>query len=57
VKAQRGADGGYQLAAGAVLPSLLPDDEEAVAIGVGLHSAIQAGSVAGIEESSLRALS
>jgi predicted DNA-binding transcriptional regulator YafY len=40
-----------------VLPPLLLDDEEAVAIGVGLHSAIQAGSVTGIEESSLRALS
>lgn len=57
VEAQRGADGGYQLAAGAVLPPLLLDSEEAVAIGVGLHSAIQAGSVTGIEESSLRALS
>ncbi len=50
-------DGGYQLAAGAVLPPLLLDNDEAVAIGVGLHSAIQAGSVVGIEESSLRALS
>jgi predicted DNA-binding transcriptional regulator YafY len=49
-------DGGYQLAAGAVLPPLLLDDEEAVAIGVGLHSAIQAGTVTGIEESSVRAL-
>jgi predicted DNA-binding transcriptional regulator YafY len=45
------------LAAGAVLPPLLLDDEEAVAIGVGLHSAIQAGTVTGIEESSVRALS
>jgi predicted DNA-binding transcriptional regulator YafY len=35
----------------------LLDNDEAVAIGVGLHSAIQAGSVVGIEESSLRALS
>jgi predicted DNA-binding transcriptional regulator YafY len=50
-------DGGYQLAAGAVLPPLLLDNEEAVAIGVGLHTAIQAGTVTGIEESSLRALS
>ncbi len=57
VEAQRGLDGGYQLAAGAVLPPLLLDDEEAVAIGVGLHSAIQAGTVTGIEESSVRALS
>jgi predicted DNA-binding transcriptional regulator YafY len=50
-------DGGYQLAAGAVLPPLLLDDDEAVAIAVGLHSAIQAGTVTGIEESSVRALS
>jgi predicted DNA-binding transcriptional regulator YafY len=57
VEARRGVDGGYQLAAGAVLPPLLLDNDEAVAIGVGLHSAIQAGSVVGIEESSLRALS
>jgi predicted DNA-binding transcriptional regulator YafY len=35
----------------------LLDNDEAVAIGVGLHSAIQAGTVTGIEESSLRALS
>lgn len=56
VEAQRGVDGGYQLAAGAVLPPLLLDDEEAVAIGVGLHTAIQAGTVTGIEESSVRAL-
>jgi predicted DNA-binding transcriptional regulator YafY len=57
VEARRGVDGGYQLAAGAVLPPLLLDNDEAVAIGVGLHSAIQAGTVTGIEESSLRALS
>jgi predicted DNA-binding transcriptional regulator YafY len=57
VEARRGMDGGYQLAAGAVLPPLLLDDDEAVAIGVGLHSAIQAGTVTGIEESSVRALS
>ncbi len=57
VEARRGVDGGYQLAAGAVLPPLLLDDDEAVAIVVGLHSAIQAGTVTGIEESSLRALS
>jgi len=56
VGARRGVDGGYQLAAGAVLPPLLLDDEEAVAIGVGLHSAIQAGTVTGIEEASVRAL-
>jgi predicted DNA-binding transcriptional regulator YafY len=56
VEAQRGLDGGYQLAAGAVLPPLVLDDEEAVALGVGLQAAIQGGGVVGIEESSVRAL-
>lgn len=35
VSAARGTDGGYQLAPGAVLPPLLLDDEEAVALAVG----------------------
>jgi predicted DNA-binding transcriptional regulator YafY len=56
VEAQRGLDGGYQLAAGALMPPLVLDDEEAVALGVGLQAAIQGGGVAGIEESSVRAL-
>ena len=56
VEAQRGVEGGYQLAPGAVLPPLVLDDDEAVAIGVGLHSAIQGGTVVGIEEASVRAL-
>lgn len=56
VEAQRGVDGGYQLAAGAVLPPLVLDDDEAVALGVGLQSAVQGGSVVGIEEASVRAL-
>src|SRR4051812_43275135 len=56
VHASRGAVGGYRLEAGANLPPLLLDDEEAVAVAVGLRSAAS-GSVAGIEESSLRALS
>jgi predicted DNA-binding transcriptional regulator YafY len=55
VEAHRGVDGGYQLAAGAVLPPLLVDDEEAVALAIGLSVAAQ-GAVAGIEESSVRAL-
>lgn len=46
---------GYRLGAGAALPPLLLDDEEAVAVVVGLRTAAT-GSVAGIEESSLRAL-
>jgi len=56
VHASRGAIGGYRLEAGANLPPLLLDDEEAVAVAVGLRSGAS-GSVAGIEESSLRALS
>ena len=56
VEAQRGIDGGYQLAAGAALPPLVLDDEEAVALGVGLQTAIQGGGVVGIEDSSVRAL-
>src|SRR5882724_5571744 len=48
VEAHRGVDGGYQLAAGAVLPPLVVDDEEAVALTIGLLAATQ-GTVAGIE--------
>ncbi|GAA3975257.1 WYL domain-containing protein [Actinomadura viridis] len=46
---------GYRLGAGASLPPLLLDDDEAVAVAVGLRSAA-GGPVAGIEETSLRAL-
>ncbi|HWW55120.1 MAG TPA: YafY family protein [Acidimicrobiales bacterium] len=56
VEAQRGIDGGYELAPGAVLPPLVLDDEEAVAIGVGLQAAVQGDTVIGIEEASVRAL-
>ncbi|MGP4110713.1 helix-turn-helix transcriptional regulator [Streptomyces sp. 4N509B] len=55
VQAQRGVDGGYQLAAGAALPPLVMDDEEAVALAVGLQTAAE-GSVAGIAEASVRVL-
>lgn len=55
VEASRGVDGGYQLAPGAALPPLVVDDDEAVAIAVGMQAAAQ-GAVAGIEESALRAL-
>src|ERR1700694_1740682 len=55
VDAQRGIEGGYQLAAGAALPPLLLDDEEAVALAIGLRAAAQ-GAIAGIEEASIRAL-
>jgi predicted DNA-binding transcriptional regulator YafY len=55
VNASRGVDGGYQLEAGAALPPLVVDDEEAVALAVGLRAAAQSG-VSGIEESAVRAL-
>jgi predicted DNA-binding transcriptional regulator YafY len=55
VVAQRGVDGGYQLAAGASLPPLVLDDDEAVALALGLRSAAQA-PVAGLAEASVRAL-
>ncbi|MFD0974292.1 helix-turn-helix transcriptional regulator [Plantactinospora endophytica] len=54
VDAHRGVDGGYQLAPGAALPPLVVDDEEAVALAVGLQAAAH-GAVAGIQESSIRA--
>jgi predicted DNA-binding transcriptional regulator YafY len=55
VQAQRGVEGGYQLAAGAALPPLVIDDEEAVALAVGLQAAAES-AVEGIAESSVRAL-
>jgi predicted DNA-binding transcriptional regulator YafY len=55
VAATRGTDGGYQLAPGAVLPPLLLDEDEAVAIAVGMSDAAQSG-ITGIEEASIRAL-
>jgi len=56
VSASRGVAGGYQLQAGAVLPPLLLEDDEAVAIAVSLSSAA-GGVVSGVEESSVQALS
>lgn len=55
VNSTPGAAGGYQLGVGASLPPLLLDDDEAVAVAVGLRTAAS-GTVAGIEESSVRAL-
>lgn len=56
VNSTTGTAGGYQLGAGATLPPLLLDDEEAVAVALGLRTAAS-GTVGGIEEASLRALS
>jgi predicted DNA-binding transcriptional regulator YafY len=55
VNASTGVTGGYQLGAGAALPPLLLDDDEAVAVAIGLRTAT-AGAVTGIEETSVRAL-
>jgi predicted DNA-binding transcriptional regulator YafY len=55
VHAAPGVAGGYRLAAGAAMPPLLLDDEEAVAVAVSLRTAA-GGTVAGIEETSVRAL-
>ena len=55
VHGTRGAVGGYRLEAGADLPPLLLDDDEAIAVAVGLQSAA-GGAIGGIEETSLRAL-
>ena len=55
VDAVTGPLGGYRLHAGTAMPPLLLDDDEAVAIAVGLRTAAGA-SVSGIEETSIRAL-
>src|ERR1700753_2160928 len=47
VEAQRGVDGGYQLAPGAALPPLVVDDDEGVALAVGLRLATQGADVPG----------
>ncbi|KNY06463.1 helix-turn-helix transcriptional regulator [Microbacterium sp. GCS4] len=53
VDATRGSTGGYRLGAGGKLPPLLLDDEEAVAVTVGLRAA---AGIAGIADSGARAL-
>jgi predicted DNA-binding transcriptional regulator YafY len=50
-----GPAGGYRLQAGTAMPPLLLDDDEAIAIGVGLRTAARA-SVTGIEETAVRAM-
>ncbi len=56
VEAMAGPGGGYRLGAGGKLPPLLLDDEEALAVAVGLRVAVTSG-VGGIEEASLSAMS
>ena len=53
VEAERGRAGSYRLAAGGKLPPLLLDDEEAVAVAIGLRVA---RGVAGVDEAGARAL-
>ena len=55
VESTSGPAGGYRLRAGSAMPPLLLDDDEAIAIAVGLGTAARA-SVTGIEESAVRAL-
>jgi predicted DNA-binding transcriptional regulator YafY len=55
VHSTSGVEGGYQLGAGATLPPLLLDDDEAVAVALGLRTSAQSG-ISGTEEASLRAL-
>src|ERR687885_2643949 len=55
VESLSGPAGGYRLRAGSAMPPLVVDDEEAIAIAVGLRTAARA-SVTGIEETAIRAL-
>src|SRR6476620_3224033 len=55
IEAAPGVAGGYRLASGKEMPPLLLDDAEAIAVAVGLRSSAS-GSIAGIEEYSVRAL-
>jgi predicted DNA-binding transcriptional regulator YafY len=55
IESTRGVAGGYRLGAGAAMPPLLLDDEEATAVAVGLRTAAS-GSVGELEDAALRAL-
>lgn len=55
VESVPGPSGGYRLRAGAAMPPLLLDDEEAVAIAVGLLTAARSG-VTGVGDAAVRAL-
>jgi predicted DNA-binding transcriptional regulator YafY len=55
VDARPGVAGGYRLGTSGTLPPLLLDDDEAVAVAIGLCTAAS-GSIVGIEETSVRAL-
>lgn len=55
VSSSAGVAGGYQLDRGAQLPPLLLDDDEALAMSVGLRGAVAAG-IDGLDEACLRAM-
>ncbi|MBC6459526.1 helix-turn-helix transcriptional regulator [Actinomadura sp. HBU206391] len=55
VRATQGNTGGYRLTAGAAMPPLVLEDEEAIAVAIGLRTAASA-AITGIEDTSLRAL-
>jgi predicted DNA-binding transcriptional regulator YafY len=55
VNASAGIAGGYELGAGSALPPLLLDDDEALAVVLGLRSAVT-GGITGSEEAAVRAL-
>jgi predicted DNA-binding transcriptional regulator YafY len=55
IQSTSGAEGGYRFGAGTTVPPLLLDDEEAVAVAIGLGCAAT-GSIEGMEETSIRAL-
>lgn len=55
VAATPGVAGGYQLGAGASLPPLQLDDDEALAVSIGL-GIITSSTVTGVDEAALRAL-
>jgi predicted DNA-binding transcriptional regulator YafY len=55
VESLTGPAGGYRLRAGSAMPPLLLDEDEAIAIAVGLRTAARA-SVTGIEQTDVQAL-
>src|SRR6187402_1742569 len=55
VIAEPGPHGGYQLGAGGSLPPLLLEDDEAVAVAIGLRAAA-GGGVAGLDDAAVTAL-
>jgi predicted DNA-binding transcriptional regulator YafY len=55
VQSTAGTAGGYRLGAGADLPPLLLDDDEAIAVSLGLCTAA-GGAVSGLSEAAVRAL-